>query len=167
MADDTSMPLNVESALLDRLASLERSMARLGDQVDHLAERLGPVEESIAADAKNREITEAVRLRLKEAGIDVPDDPITGVGLMPQANRGWWLRSITDAAATTGGGRIIGGILVAILAVTAPELLAVVGPLIGLTPTVSADITLPDQGPPLPAYEGLQDDSPLEPRPNL
>jgi hypothetical protein len=27
--------------------------------------------------------------------------------------------------------------------------------------------TLPDQGPPLPAYHGLQDDSPLAPRPNL
>lgn len=144
----------LDDEVRDEVRGLREAVDRLAAVVDALVERIEPIEEHVTSEQR-----EARRRQWAiDQGWTPPDDPATGVHLAPSA-RGAWLRSVTDAAATTGGGRILAGVVAVVLAITAPELLAVVTPLVGMVPPtvvegVEGDATaLPDGREPL-------DDSP-------
>lgn len=164
MPEPTSDSVQAAGRLLSRLASLEGAVDRLSSQVEELASRLHPVEEHLAIEARERDIDAAVRERLQAAGVEV-EDPITGVRPAPTSG---WIREITDGAATTGGGRIIAGVVLVVLAVTAPELIAVVAPMAGLQPPISVQVepALPDMRE-SPVDTGPRIDTPAAPRPTL
>lgn len=159
------------------VVGLRDELRSLRHEVHAMAERLKPVEEEVEADRKARQKREErARLvsELREAGLDIPpgfeDAPATGVHPTPRLG---WLSAVTDAAATEGGKRIIIGAVTSILAITAPSVLEIgVRLWAGIPPTAIEAQTeppdvLPNQGPALPRFEGLQDDSPIEPRPSL
>lgn len=154
MPDPTTQSLQEGSVFLTRFAHLEA-------KVEHLTEIIEPL---VLAQTKD----ELRKTILQEMGIT---EPTTGVRPVPGSGM---LKSMTDAAATTGGGRLIAGLVVSILGVTAPGVLEVAADFYKagqVITTVSAPESLPDAaeeaGPPLPDYRGLQDDSPVQPRPSL